>query len=265
MDLCQQCLYCSKTYSYIGAYITHLRCDHKARIAYVSAEQLPGDGFAIEQDSIVLPFVHEPHNDPSLHPSDDDSSDTEADIENVCIDPVQPPVRTHICSTTHLDNRLASKPISDEYLDVFDDAIDVWSSFSCEEEYRLAHGCVKHNLSRAAINKLFRNPTMATVSNFTLSHTLLKRLNEMSYAMGMDFWKSSKVCYNRWADPDNLPDDDYTRFLSRNPVECIEFLMQQPAFREHMLYAPAKEFNDAEEHIYSEVKSSAWWWNEHVG
>jgi hypothetical protein len=67
------------------------------------------------------------------------------------------------------------------------------------------------------------------------------------------------------ADPNNLRDDDYTRFFYRNPVECIEFLMQQPAFREHMLYAPAKEFNDAEEHIYSEVKSSAWCWNEHVG
>ena len=40
--------------------------------------------------------------------------------------------------------------------------------------------------------------------------------------------------------------------------------MQQPVFREHMSDAPAKEFNDAEEHIYSEVKSSDWWWNEQV-
>jgi len=34
--------------------------------------------------------------------------------------------------------------------------------------------------------------------------------------------------------------------------------MLQPAFREHMLYAPAKEFNGAEEQIYSEVKSGDW-------
>jgi len=40
--------------------------------------------------------------------------------------------------------------------------------------------------------------------------------------------------------------------------------MQQLAFREHMLYVPAKEFNDAEECIYSEVISSDWWWNEQV-
>jgi len=246
MDLRQLCLYCSKTYSYIGAYITHLRRDHKERIVYVSAVQLPDNGYAIEHDSILLPFFHEPHHDRFVHPSDDDSSDTEADGENGCIDPEQPPVRTRICGTLHLDNHLAGKPISNEYFDVFDDEIDLWSPFSCKEEYRLADWCVKHNLSRAAINELFRNPTMAIISNFTSSHPLFKRLNEMSYARGIDSWKSGKVYYNRVADSNNLRDNDYTRFFHRNPVECIEFLMQQPAFREHMSYAPAKEFNDAE-------------------
>jgi len=112
MDPRQQCLYCSKTYTYIGAYITHLRCDHKARRVYVSSEQLPDDGFAIEQDSFLFPFFHEPHPKPFLHPSDNDSSDSEADSENACIDPEKPPVQTRICGTPHLDNRLAGKLIS---------------------------------------------------------------------------------------------------------------------------------------------------------
>jgi hypothetical protein len=64
------------------------------------------------------------------------------------------------------------------------------------------------------------------------------------------------------ANPNNLCDNDYTCFFHRNDVEFIEFLMQQPAFREHMSYTSAKEFNDAEERIYSEVKSSDWWCNE---
>jgi len=226
MNLRQQFLYCSKTYSYIGAYITHLCRDHKERIVNSSAKLLPDDGFAIEHDSILLPFVHEPHHNPFFHPSDDDCSDTEADSENECIDPEQPPVQTRICGTPHLDNCLAGKPISNEYFDVFDDQIDIWSPISGEEEYRSAHWCVMHNLSRAAINGLFGNPTMATVSNFTSSHTLFKRLNEMSYAMGIDSWKSGKVCYNHLADSNNLRDSDYTRFFNRNPVEWIEFLMQ---------------------------------------
>jgi hypothetical protein len=105
---------------------------------------------------------------------------------------------------------------------------------------------------------------MATISNFTSSDTLFKRLNKMSNAMGIESWKSHKVCYNRLANPNNRHDDDYTHFFYRNPDSCIQFLIPQPAFRGHMSYAPAKEFNDAEERIYSEVKSSDWWWNDQV-
>jgi hypothetical protein len=256
MDLRQQCLYCSKPYSYIAADITHLHPDHKQRIVYVSAKELADDGFAIEHESILHPFIHEPRHDPFLHPSDDDSINIYATSENGCIDPEQPPVWTCIWGSPHLDDDLAGKPISNEYFNIFDNESDQWSPYPCKEEYRLVHWCVKHNLSRAAINELFRNPTMATVSNFTSSYTLFKRLNETSYAMGIDSWKSGKVCHNSLADPNNLRDNDYTHCFYRNPVEYIQFLKQQPMFREHMSYAPAKEYNDAEECIYSEVKSS---------
>jgi len=74
----------------------------------------------------------------------------------------------------------------------------------------------------------------------------LQTLNTMSYSMGIDSSKLSNVCYNSLADPHNLHDDENTCFFCRNPVECIEFLMQQLAFREHLSYALAKEFNDPE-------------------
>ena len=105
---------------------------------------------------------------------------------------------------------------------------------------------------------------MATISNFTLSHTVFKRLNKMSYAMGINSSISGNACCNRLSDPNNLRDDDYTRFFYSNPVECITVLTKQAAFREHISYAPTKGFIDAEDRIYSEVKSRDWWWNEQV-
>jgi len=240
MDLCQQCLYCSKMCSYIGASITHLCRDHKEKIVHVSAEQLPDDGFAIENDSIPLPFVQELHWDPVLHTADDNCSNSVTDTKNGWIDPEQPPVRTHIYGTPHLDNHLASKPVSNDYFDTFNDEIDLASPFSRQEEFWLVHSCVEHNLSRAAINEHFGNPTMATVSNFTSSHTWFYQLNKMSYAIGIDFWKSSTAHSNCLADPHSLCNNDYTRFCYHNPVEWIEFLVPQPAFREHMSYTPAK-------------------------
>jgi len=82
--------------------------------------------------------------------------------------------------------------------------------------------------------------------------------------MGIDSGISGKVCYNCLANPINLHNDDSTHFFFRNPVEYIEFLMELPAFREHMSYAPAKVFIHAEKRIYSEVKSINWWWKEEV-
>jgi hypothetical protein len=218
----------------------------------------------MKHDSILRPFVHEPHHNPFPHHSDDGSNNTKADSGNAGIDPEQPPVPMTIYGTPHLDNRLASKPSSNEYFDVLDHGIDLWSPFCCEEEYRLAHWCIQHTMNRAALNERFRNPTRATVSDFTSSNRLFKRLHEMSYPMGIHSWKSGTVCYNRLADSYNLCNNESTRFNYRNPVQCIEFLTQQPAFREHMSYAPAMQFNDAKERIYSEVKSSDRSWNEQV-
>jgi len=239
MDDDQQCLYCLKTYSYIGTNITHLDRNHKERFVYVSAAQLPDDCVVIEHDRSLLPFVHELLCNHSVHISKDDSSNTEADSDKAFDDPEHPPVLTCIYDSLHFNNHLAGKPIRNKYFDIFDNEIELWSMLSWEEEYQLAHLHIKHNLSTAAIKELFRNPTMATVSNFTSSKTSFKRLNEMSCKMGIDSRKSGEVCYNCLADPNNLCDDDYTWFFYCNPVECIEFLMQQPAFREHMSYAAA--------------------------
>jgi hypothetical protein len=222
------------------------------------------DGAILRRRNYFFPMVHEPHRSPSLHPSDDDYSDTEADSKNTYSDPEQQHVRTCIHGTPLLDNCLVGNHISKDYFGIFDNEMDLWLPFSCDEEYRLAQCCIEYNMSRAAIYKLFRNPMMATVTSMTSSHTLFKWLNKISNAMGIDSWKSGKVCYNRLADTKNLRNHDYTHFLHRNPVECIEFLLQQPAFREHISSAPAEELNDAEQHIYSVVKSYDWWWNEQL-
>jgi len=189
---------------------------------------------------------------------------TEADRNNTCIDQQQPPVWTFIYGSSHLDNGLVGRPVSNEHFDIFDNDIDLCSLFSCDMEYWLAHWYIKHNLRRAAINELSTNPSIPTVSNFTLSNRWFNMLGETFKQMVIKCWKSAFVCYTWLPDSNNLRDNHYTRFSFHNPVESIDFLMQQPAFKEHMLYAPSKEFNHAEECIYSEIKSSDWWWNEQV-
>jgi len=87
MDICQQYFYYLMMYSYIGAYITCLRHDHKEWIVSVSAETLPHDGFVIKHDSILLPIIQKLHSFHSLFLVNDDSSDTEAGSKNVLVNP----------------------------------------------------------------------------------------------------------------------------------------------------------------------------------
>ena len=126
-------------YSYIGACITHLDCDIKDRILYISAKQLPDDGFVIEHDCILLPFVHELHCHPVLHPSNNDSGDTVAHGKHLHVDWEQAAVRRIHYGTPHSENCLAGKLISYEYFDILDHQMNQWSPFSCLEEYRFAH------------------------------------------------------------------------------------------------------------------------------
>lgn len=166
--------------------------------------------------------------------------------------------------TPHCNTEELSKPISSHDFDYFYDRIHLLSPVSGKEENQIDHWCVKHNLSRAAIHKLFRNPTMAIVGNFTLSLALFKRLRAMSYTIGIEFWKSGNVYYIWLADPNNHRNTEYTQFFYHNPVQYDVFFMQQPAFREHMLHPPAKEFNDTDKRIYLEMELTNSLWNELV-
>ena len=79
--------------SCIRPYIGHLRRAYTACIVYVTAEELPDNGFVIEIDSILLQFIPELHHDHQIPHSNDNSNNTEADIENVFVNPMQPPVQ----------------------------------------------------------------------------------------------------------------------------------------------------------------------------
>jgi hypothetical protein len=52
----------------------------------------------------------------------------------------------------------------------------------------------------------------------------------------------------------------------RDPVECVRQLMGNPAFRDHLVYAPQRVYADkqAQERIYDEMWTGDWWWQTQV-
>jgi len=55
-----------------------------------------------------------------------------------------------------------------------------------------------------------------------------------------------------------------SEFRYRNIIECIQYLLRQRAFVEHMLWKPVQLFNKDGERIYSEMNTGSWWWDQQV-
>ena len=56
----KQCKYCSRSYFYAGAYITHLRDKHAERVKYIAEELLPDEGYRYENNYVLIPNITRP-------------------------------------------------------------------------------------------------------------------------------------------------------------------------------------------------------------
>ncbi|KAJ7715290.1 hypothetical protein B0H14DRAFT_3118920 [Mycena olivaceomarginata] len=68
---------------------------------------------------------------------------------------------------------------------------------------------------------------------------------------------------NRLDENDELMSEDLELWMC-NPVECIKELISNPAFREHMAYAPERVYgakdSREESRIFDEMWTAEWWW-----
>lgn len=68
---------------------------------------------------------------------------------------------------------------------------------------------------------------------------------------------------NRLDENDELMSEELELWM-RNPVECIKELMSNPAFRDHMAYAPERVYSspegNEESRIFDEMWTAEWWW-----
>lgn len=282
------CNFCTRIYFYLGAYFTHLRDKHGERVEYVPRELLPNEGFLLERDHILLP--HTPR--PTVLPpdSEDEVDDTENNeesnnhdinseeiAENQCIDDwnaipnedysmpdaIPPPVVAHIETPTE---REPGKVVEGglDLLDVETTQLNDWAPFDNEKEFRFAEWVVKHRISKTAVDELLKSPAFGGNHTFTSAYSLFKKLDNMVYELGMHTWKTGKVSFNRSDTGNRISTTAYTSFYYRNPVTCIEFLLRQSAYKEHMTYAPVREYNDENERVYSELHTGDWWWRMQV-
>ena len=79
--------------------------------------------------------------------------------------------------------------------------------------------------------------------------------HELEPKLGTRGWKSASVKFE--------DDDAPVAYYYRDPIELVEYILSQPAYRDHLIYAPVKEYQDGCR-IYSELHTANWWWETQV-
>ena len=132
--------------------------------------------------------------------------------------------------------------------------VNPFHPFNTADEFTLARWFVEHQISSTAVNSW---PTFSFLPNvpFNNARQLKALADKIEPTLGRSSWKTGKVYFDEELTP--------STFLYRNPLCIIEYLLQQPAYRSHLNYAPYQEFND-EQRIYNELHTADWWWETQV-
>ncbi|KAJ6564234.1 hypothetical protein B0H19DRAFT_1258700 [Mycena capillaripes] len=135
-----------------------------------------------------------------------------------------------------------------------------FSPFVGSDEWELARWLSK-NVSQTATDEYLELPIKAKLS-FHNNRAFLQKIDALP--TGPD-WTCEMVTVvgNRTDDNDKVMTEEL-ELWRRDPVECIKELMSNPAFKDHMAYAPERTYSRKDGHedsrIIDEMWTADWWW-----
>lgn len=139
---------------------------------------------------------------------------------------------------------------------------DPFSPFESEEEYNFAHLVTSKGLPATVIDDLLKGHCgmKESVSNSLKSnYHLRKKIDLMGDGLGHESWKKAKLDMV-W----NEQHPDPIEFWHRDIIVCAKWLLRQPAYEEHLTYAPKKCFDQSGRRVYNEMHTGDWWWDKQV-
>lgn len=147
-------------------------------------------------------------------------------------------------------------------LDPRNEVLDPFYPFVDGKDFLKAHWFIKNRISDGAITTFF-NHGVGTAESFQSPHTLHRLIEEMEPALDSHSWTKGKATFV--ADKKNADQPYYFRDLETS----IRFLMEQPCFRDYMVYAPVKEYSGPPDdptsyRLYSEPNTGDEWHEQQV-
>ncbi|KAF3936016.1 hypothetical protein ABW19_dt0202204 [Dactylella cylindrospora] len=121
------------------------------------------------------------------------------------------------------------------------------------KEYNLARWFIYNKVTKGAIDEYF-NTGLADpdIGRYSSGHTLWELLKLMGHELNLDFTEKIHDFHISGLSP--------SPFLYRDPLKCAAHILRQPAYAEHLVTAPTREYNEDGERIYNEMHTADWWW-----
>ncbi|KAJ7225087.1 Zn-finger domain-containing protein [Mycena rebaudengoi] len=139
---------------------------------------------------------------------------------------------------------------------------DEFAPFQGSDEWDLARWLSK-NVSQTATDEYLQLPINKKAKlSFHNNRAFLKKIDRLP--TGPDWTCEMVTVAGNRLDENDQPMSEELELWMRNPVECIKELMSNPAFRNHMAYAPERVYSNRqgneESRIFDEMWTADWWW-----
>lgn len=130
-----------------------------------------------------------------------------------------------------------------------------WRPFHTLDDFKLANWFITSKVPRARIDEYFATGLSKSASPCFRSAYKLDQ-----YITALDPYQH----FLEWKEGTYTHDDGHSTFFYRDMVQCVEYLLSQPAYRDDIVYAPVREYNETGERLYSEMHTADWWWETQV-